>query len=168
MSESDLKRKVVNKKSLDAIEDWIAVGYMLMEIRDSAELFQYIGEMSELGDPVISDSVDQAMKATPGIQFDDLKEKLLVHLVAKKISHYYKMEAYHKRRDGTASDRKRMFFDMITEEPKDFYELLEVCNVSENTVKNVTRHDPFPERGRVRIKTDRLTKERMVFRLPPD
>ena len=60
---------------------------------------------------------------------------------------------------------KRWFFDMITEEPQDFYELLELANVSENTVKNITRHDPFPERGKVETKTDSLTKIRMIYRV---
>ena len=161
---SDMQRKVVNKKALDCIEDWIAVGYSLMEISDSVQLFQYISEVSELGDPIISKSVDQAMKASPGIEFEHIREKLLVHLVAKKIAHYYKKESYHKRCDGTASDKKRLFFDMVTEEPQVMYDLLDICDVSENTVKNVGRHDPFPERGRVRFKTNKLTKERFVYR----
>ena len=100
-----------------------------------------------------------------GMTAEDLKTRLLVNIVAERISYMYKRE---QSVQGPKTDRIRRFFDSITEQPQDYYMLCELFNVSEDTVKNIGRYDAFKYRGKVKTKTDRTTKTKMIFRLPVD
>ena len=75
---------------------------------------------------------------------------------------YLMNEFYQANKPGPKSTKTRDAYNAITYEPQDFQELRERFGVSEVVLRQFSRFDPYPERGRVR--TQMVAGKRLIWR----
>ena len=138
---------------------WIEIGAEIQELFDLPSLIDYIVNPYNGILPFLTGDLPQED------DFETLKDKILINVIAERISYYYHNE---KTVMGKKDDRVKNFFAAITNEPQDFHELLHEFNIAENTVKNFSRHDHLKHIGKVKRKTtrttNRKTKKTMIWR----
>lgn len=75
---------------------------------------------------------------------------------------HLKLEFEPPKKRGRKSTKIRDAYDAITKEPQDFEELRNKFDISEVTLKQHSRFDPFQERGKVR--TAVVAGKRLIWR----
>ena len=96
--------------------------------------------------------------------YQELRDRLLI-IIVKGISDSYKNSK--KSFKEYVPTNIEQFFDSITQDKQDVYDLCEKYGLKWDTVKNFSRHDIYCRtRGIVRSKTDKFTKITYVFRDP--
>jgi hypothetical protein len=185
------KKDVKSVPALCGITKWLGIGFELCDLWDCEEVLRYVMNPNNTISQYVTDGflkdfepnendVDQEAYLTRRVLYgDELRERLLVHIVAERISHYYSEE---KKARGSKSGNIKRFFDLITDEPQSCGLLLELAGVSWNSVRNVASRDPFPNRGKVvskEIDTEvdfeptpneiqkRIEKRKMIWREKP-
>jgi hypothetical protein len=150
----DLRKAVHKQSTVNGTNVWIKIGALV-----------FTSETKEQLADVVFDTVCPTWLMIDRKQFDEiddvevLKERILVHLVSKKLADIHRKE---NSRKGPKTDRLRRFFDAIKNEPVNAVQLAEQFFIMETTLKNHRRYDVYPERGLTKI-----TKG-MIFRLPLD
>jgi len=87
---------------------------------------------------------------------DLLKQRILVNVIGYRMHLKYTSV---KSATGPKSDRLRRFFDSITNDPQDVYDLADQFQLAYSVIKQHKRYDTFPERGQTKI------KKGMIFRV---
>lgn len=139
------------------VEHWLQIGAEIQNLWDLPELVTYITSPYNGIIPFLTGDLPQED------DFDALKEKILVNVVAERVSYYYHKE---KTVMGKKDDRVKKFFAALTEEPQDFYEMLEDFGLSENTVKNFKRNDHLRHIGKPKRKKNKSTGITTIWREP--
>lgn len=88
-----------------------------------------------------------------------LKERLIVNFYCYCLHKHYIKEV---RRRGRKGDRLQNFFNEVTPEPINAWELADKHALEYTTIKNHRRFDPYPDRGITKI------KNKKIFRQPVD
>lgn len=166
------KKAVRHPTAIYGVTAWIGIGTEIQEFFAFNELFEYITNPDNSISYYVTDDFIMDFKLD---EYDDpdvvqgkqelaaceLRERLLMHIVAERIAYYYKQEANIR---GPNSNGIEAFFDLVTTKKINCDYLCEVCDVKFGSIKKVER-DPFPERGRVRFKT--IDGNKLVYRDAP-
>lgn len=148
MQKVNLKLGIHRKNTPISINTWIQIGHLISQATTKEELSK-----------IVLDRVCPTWIMIDKKQYEEisnlatLKERLIVHIVARRIK-----EILHKEQSirGPKSDRMRRFFNELTTEHQDIFDVMELYGLSYNTIKNHRRYDLFPERGITKIKNDKI------------
>ena len=125
------------------------------EVLNASTVEEIDSIVSSLGNNLID--MESYKKVSDDI--DELKDRLIVHYCSYLI-HLNFVGNLQVR--GPKGDKIKKFFDAITNDPQDSFDLSDEYGLEYSIVKNHRRFDPYPERGITKIKNGK------IFRQPID
>ena len=154
MRKPDLSKVVTDMDRYDEIQQWMFIAYEIMFTHNASALAELVeDEELVIHKHIDFDQYELIHNVEPLIQ------QLVMNIILPELA---KLHAKGSSVRGPKSNRIRQFFDVLTTEPMDMFEVEEYYGLSQGTLKNHRKYDPFKERGLT------VTKNYMIYRLPID
>jgi len=152
MKKPDLSKAVTDLELYQEVQQWMFIAYEIMFTDNSQTLEEFVyDEELPLFKFIDFDQYEAIHNVEPLIQ------QIVMNVILPELA---KLQVKGSSVRGPKSDRIRQFFDNLTTVPMDMFEVEEYYGLSQGTLKNHRRHDPFKDRGLT------ATKKYKIFRLP--